>query len=114
MAASYGSALFKGRSGRTYYKDIYLDDTANNPVRWDAGNGASATSETSWLAPEDVVLLDVVIVAATGQTKTSIQGNGMQTGDILRNSVQLSTITFRPTLMVPFRAGTRVSMVQLA
>lgn len=114
MAASYGSALFKGRSGRTYYKDIYADDTANNPIRWDNGGGASATSETSWISPEDCVLLDFCLTAATGQTKTSLQGNGMQTGDIFRNALHLSTVTFRPTLMVPFRAGTKVSMVQLA
>lgn len=113
MAASYGAAIFNGRSGRKYYKDIYLSDSAGALVNWDGGSGAGSTSPNKWLIPEDMVLVDVVIQAATGQTKTQIIRNGIPTGDMIRNSINLSTITTRPVLTTPFKAGDEVSMIQL-
>lgn len=115
MASSYGSAVFRGlRTGMTYYKDIYLDDTAGNLVRWDAGSGANATSATEWVAPEPVALVDFCIASATGQTKTQLIRNQIPTGDILRNALQLSTVTYRPVLRVPFQGGVKIQAIQLA
>ncbi len=114
MAASYGSAIFVGASRRRYYKDVYLDDVAGAAVRWDAGAGASATSDTFMLPPENVVLIDVIIASATGQTKTQICRDNVPTGDILRNSLHLAAVVTRPGLSIPFGRGQKISMLQLA
>jgi len=114
MAASYGAAIFHGKSGQVYYKDIYLDDSANARVRWDGGQGAGAASPTEWYPPEGVMLIDVCIQAATAQTKTQIIRNNVPTGDMVRNSINLSTITNRPRLGTVYNSGDKVEMIQLA
>lgn len=114
MAAQYGAATFVGRGGNSFSVDLYCDDTAGNPVRWDGGSGASATSPTFWTAPSDCIMIDFVLAAATGQTKTQINRNNLSTGNILRNSVYLASITTRPPLRVPYMAGNQVTATQLA
>lgn len=115
MAASYACATFQGmKTGRIYYKDAYLDDGAGNKVRWDNGSGAGAATDTYVKFSENVVLTDLCIVAATAQTKTQLISNGSPTGDIIRNSIHLSTITFRPRLATPFIAGSEIGAIQLA
>ncbi len=114
MAASYGSAIFVGQSRRRYYKDCYLDDSAGAAVRWDNGAGASATSDTFWIPPEGVVLVDLIIASATAQTKTQICRDNVPTGDICRNSLHLAAVTNRPALAVPFGKSQKISALQLA
>lgn len=114
MAASYGCARFLGKSGRIYYKDIYLDDTAGNRVNFDSGSGAGAATATDLSFKEDVVLGSICIASATGQTKTQVLVNETPTGDIIRNSLHLASVTNRPALGVPIARGLRVAMVQLA
>lgn len=119
MAAQYGTAQFlavQGRGGiqKTYTRDLYFDDTAGNPVRWDSGAGATATSETSWTPSEPILLLDVCLAAATGQTKTQVNRDNQPTGNILRNSLHLASVVVRPQLRIPYGAGQRIAMVQLA
>jgi len=114
MAAQYGTFVLKGFSGRTYSVDCYLDDTATNPVRFDGGAGATATSPTFWTSPELTCLIDVIIAAATGQTKTQLSRNNAPTGNILRNSVQLASVTVRPDLRIVYPAGSQIMATQLA
>jgi len=114
MAAQYGTAYFKSRSGRSITKDIYFNDTANALVNWDNGAGSGAATPTDWTAPELMVLKDLVIAAATGQTKTQIVRNGVPTGDMLRNAVHLAAVTTRPALTIFFGPGDRISLIQLA
>lgn len=113
MAASYGCARFIGK-GRVYYKDIYLDDTAGNRVNFDSGSGAGSASATDLVFREDVLLASVCIASATGQTKTQVLVNETPTGDIIRNALHLASVTNRPALGVPIKAGLRLAMVQLA
>lgn len=114
MAAQKGNARFIGASGVVYNKAVYLDDTAGNPVRWDGGGGASATSPTSVQFGEPTALTDLVLAAATGQTQTQICRDDVPTGDILLNALQLASVVTRPPLATPFGAYQRVTMIQLA
>lgn len=112
MAAQYGSAKFIGRSRRTYNKQFYCDDTAGNPIKWDAGAGA-LTGDTFFIAPEDVVLKDFAMAAATTKTQTQLMVNSIPTGDILLNSLQLASVTTRPELSLGIRAGAKFAAFQL-
>lgn len=114
MAAQYGCARFVGQSGRIYYKDLYFDDTAGNRVNFDSGSGAGAATATDLSFKEDVALTSLVLAAATAQTKTQILVNETPTGDIVRNSLHLVSVTNRPALGVPIQKGLRVALVQLA
>ena len=118
MAATpqYGAAIFYGlRSKVTYVKDIYLSDVAAALLRWDAGSGASATSETSWTPPEAVVLVDLAIRTGTADTKKiQLTRNGVPTGDMIRYAPHTDTIATRPRLNIPFRAGDKVAGIQVS
>lgn len=117
MAASYGVVvLVFGSRGTsvTLEKDIYLDDTAGNMVRWDNGAGASATSDTNFNVPADCKIVDICIASATGQTKTQVNVNNQPTGNMLRNSLHLSTITSRPPMRIPLFKDQKLSLIQLA
>ena len=114
MAATEGTAIFTGRSGRTYVKDLYLDDVANAPVNFDSGAGAAATSGESTTIPEPCTLTDVAVVTGAAQTKLQVTRNGMGTGDMLRQTLHLNTLAFRPVLRIPFLAGDTIAFLQLA
>lgn len=114
MAAQYGCARFIGNSGRVYYKDLYFDDTAGNRVNWDSGSGAGTATATDLSFKEDVILASIALAAATGQTKTQVLVNETPTGDIIRNSLHLVSVTNRPGLGVPVQRGLRIALVQLA
>jgi hypothetical protein len=114
MAASSAILQFVGKSKMSYTLSAYLDDTAGNPVRFNQAGKASATSPTEWTPPEPVVLVDVIIAAATGQTHTQLVRNGQPTGDILLNAVYLASITTRPPLRVVFNSSNKVGAYQLA
>lgn len=111
----YGTMVFLGRSGRAYAKDIYISDVDKALMRVDAGSGASATSETSWVAPEDVLLTDYAQVTGTADTlRIQLTRDGIPTGDICRYTVHLTSLNNRPRLNIPFRRGQRVGAIQLA
>ncbi len=114
MAATEGTAVFTGRSGRTYVKDLYLDDVAGAPVNFDSGAGAAAASAESTQLPEQCVLSDVAIVTGAAQTKLQVTRNGISTGDMLRQTLHLNTLAFRPVLRIPFNPGDVIALLQLA
>jgi len=114
MAASYGSATFERPNGSKFIKDLYFDDAAGAAVRWDEGSGASATSSTFFTPREWCGLKDVVIVSATGQTKTQVNLNGIPSGTILRNSLHLAAIVTRPELDIVIPPYTELKLLQLA
>lgn len=118
MAATpqYGTFSFQGlASGKTYTKDAYVSDVANARINLDDGAGASSTSENYWRVPEPVVLRDFSIVTGTADTtKLQMTRNGVPTGDILRYSIHLTTLAFRPNIMIGFAMGDDFSAIQLA
>jgi len=116
MATSVAQALFIGKSGQTYIKDCFVVDTPGELCRWDAGNGASATSPDEVDFPEDVKLVDYAQVAATGQTRGVLQLNRNPIGSIIRNALHIpsATIINRPFLGVSIPRGSKFSIRALA
>jgi len=115
-APQYGSMVFRGLgSGKTYSVDLYASDVANAVVNLDGGAGASSSSPTFWIPPEDVTLFDFFIhTGMTDTTRIRITSNGRPTSHILRYAAQLDTSNARTPLIINFRAGTQVSAIQLA
>ena len=80
-AAEYAQFTFLGlRSKRIYNVDAYYSDVVNALVNFDSGQGASATSNTFWVAPEPVRLIDAVIVTGGTDTKLFMITRPRQTG----------------------------------
>lgn len=112
MAAQYGVATFKGKGG-TYSVQIYFDDTAGNPVKFDVGGGDAAKGAEEWRPPAPCVLTDVLIAAATGQTKTTINRAGARIATLL-NAVHLASVVTRPSLAIVFGPAVPISANQVA
>lgn len=115
-APKSGTMSFAGvRTRRTYTIDVYLSDVAAGNMNFDSGAGASATSDTFWIAPEDCILRDFSIpTGLTDTTKLAVVANGVATGNRLRYANFLNTLAFRPALLIPFRQGSKVGAVQEA
>lgn len=115
-APQYGTFVFIGaRSGRIYNVDAYHSDVADALVNFDAGAGASATSPTSWTAPETCLLIDHAIVTGmTDTTKIQLLRNNQPVGDFLRYTMHLTTSAQRAPVRVGIRAGTEFRCIQKA
>lgn len=115
-APEYGTFTFQGiRTGRIYNVDMYFSDVADALLNFDGGAGASATSPTSFTAPEDLLLTDIAIVTGgTDTKKVQLLRNNQPTGDFIRHVPHLTTNPFRPALRLGFRAGTEVRAIQKA
>lgn len=114
MAAQNGVFHFVGRSRATYSVSAYFDDSSGNPVRFSQAGKAGATSPTDWTPCEPVILVDVCLAAASGQTTTQLVRNGQPTGDIILNAMHLASITTRPHLTIGFNPTNKVGAFQLA
>ena len=112
----FGALIFVGlQSGQTYSKDILLDDVNGSRVNVDAGAGASAASAEFWRAPESVKLRDYSQVTGTADTeKLQVTKNGVPTGDMLRYSIHLTSLAYRPVLDIRFAQGDEIAMLQIS
>lgn len=114
VTPTYGTATFKGSSGKNYAVDFYISDVVAAPATWDSGNGATSTSLEFWKAPEPVVLLDISI--ATGPTVmftlVPTADGGLIPGARFRIANFLNTLAFRPQLNLGFKQGTNVGFIQ--
>ena len=114
MAATVAQINFVAVSGRTFSKDIYLDDVAGAPINWDGGAGASATSPVDWRLPEAAYLTGFAITTGYARAKLQITRDGIPTGDILRYGINLDTLNNRPAYAIPFNAGQVIAGLQLS
>jgi len=107
--------IFRGKSGKTYSKDLYVSDVDAALVNVDGGSGASSTSPTDWIPPEPVILTDYSMVTGTQDTeKLQVTRDGVPTGDFLRYSIHLTTLANRPRLTIPFGARQKIAFIQRA
>lgn len=113
MAAQSGTIILRHPRGFKYL-NTYFDDTAGAKVRYDDGAGAGAATSPEYRPPFNGVITDVVLAAATGQTKTQINIDNVPVGTILLNALHLVSVTSRPPVGVPFRAGSKIELIQLA
>jgi hypothetical protein len=115
-APQYGTLIFRGlNTGKTYSIDLYASDVANALINLDGGAGASSSSNTFWICPEDVQLTDFLI--HTGMTDTTFirfTSNGRPTIHTARFAAHLDTSNARPVFNIAFRQTTQISAIQLA
>lgn len=111
----YGQMIFVGQSGTTYGVDCYISDVNGALVRFDGGAGASTTSPTTWIAPENVTLKDFSITTGTADTeKIRLTVNNKPLPSILRYVQHVSTNANRPILNIGFKGGSQVSAFQIS
>lgn len=111
----YGQMVFIGASGKTYPIDIYVSDVNAGAINFDAGAGAGATSETFITFSENVILKDYSMTTGTADTeKIRLVVGGKPTSHVLRYATFLSTLNNRPSLNIGFRAGSRISALQIS
>ena len=87
----------------------------NALVNFDSGGGASAASDTFYIAPENVMLEEMSLVTGlTDTTKLAVVSNSVQTGNRLRYANYLNTLATRMKINIPFRAGSKIGLIQEA
>lgn len=115
MVAQSGVATFvtMQRVPQTINVGVYFDDTAGNAVMFDVGGGDASKGAEEYRPPVQVQLVDLVIAAATGQTKTTINRQGARIATLL-NAVHLASVNTRPPLGYVFGPGAAISANQVA
>ena len=115
-AAQFSTFTLQGSDGTVYNVDTYASDVANARCNFDGGNGASSSSLTYWVCPQQCTVLDFSI--KTGMTDTTqivLLANSAQIPNVkLRYANFLNTLTTRPPIRVTLKAGTQFSAIQLA
>jgi len=76
MAATTGTMYFSGASGRNYSVSMYVPDAVSTTVLFNATGTAGTGSATYWRAPEDVVLKDILVLAAPTATVFNCTADG--------------------------------------
>lgn len=113
MAATNGTLIAVGKSGRTYGVDLYIPDAVSTLVTFNASGLAASTSPTTWRAPEDVVITDVVAVAApTAVGATLTINQALANGGTVRWNNQLASLPNRAKLALAVRSGDFVGFTQ--
>jgi len=115
VAAPQNGIMIIGNDRVTLSVSLYNADVANNLVRFGEGGKAVATSPDYYVFPISGYILDIIWV--TGLTDTGYQlvnRNGSPTGDILDAAIQDDGVSFRPRHRIPFNAGQRLTLTQLA
>ncbi len=114
MAAQSGAIILRAAGGGSKYINIYADDSAGDKIRFDDGAGAGAATSTEFRPPFGGIISDFILAAASGQTKTQINVNNVPVGTVLLNSIHLASVENRPPVGVPFSAGSKIELIQLA
>jgi hypothetical protein len=117
MAATpqYAGFTLVGQSGKTYSLDAYVSDVNAGLVNVDGGAGASSSSPTYWIAPENVTLIDYQQVTGTADTeKIRVIINGRPTNNVLRYVPHLTTNATRPRLSIGIAAGAQLAFSQIS
>jgi len=115
MAAQYGVMSFvtTGTPRQSLNVQFYLDDTAGNALLFDVGGGDAAKGAEEYRPPQPVYLTDVLIAAASGQTKTTINRAGARIATLL-NAAHLASVVSRPPLAMLFGPAQPLSGNQIA
>lgn len=64
MAASNGTLVIAGNSGKVYSIDVYVPDATGTQLTFNPTGLAASTSPASLVVPENGVIVDYVQVAA--------------------------------------------------
>ena len=117
VTPSTGTLTFVGASGLTYQKGFYWADAVGTLARIDNGLGTPGATggENYCVFGEGVTLVDISVV--TGPT-VALTGRLMSNYEYTPISFawanHLNTLPNRPPLKIPFRAGSRISILPQA
>lgn len=115
MAVALSTVVYTGRSGRKYAISMYLNDTTNNLARFDESKIAVAGSQDNYIFKESGVLSDICLTSDLATpTHLQILRNGTPTGDIMDCTANLASVVMRPSPLVPFQAGDKLQIMQIA
>ena len=113
MAATAGTLLMQGKSGRTYSVDVYIPDATGTLLTFNPAGLATTTSQNTFRVPEDVVIYDVSIGTAPTAVGVALNINGaVKNGAALRWANQLQTLANRAKISIPVQAGDFLGGVQ--
>ena len=113
MAASNGTLVIMGRSGRKYEYDVYTPDATGTQLGFSGTGLASSTSQTQLVIPEDGAITEFIEVAAPTAVGFcfSLDSASVQGGTV-RHANVLSTLATRVTQLIPVRAGQILTALQ--
>ena len=114
MAAINATLVAKGLStGKNYFIDVYAPDAVNTLFTFNPAGNAGATSNSSYIAPENLLITDVS--ATAGPTATSftwtLDGAAIA-GGVCRWANQLTSLPQRIPMNIPVKAGSFIGALQ--
>lgn len=113
MAATNGTLIARGKSGKTYTIDLYIPDAVSTKVTFNASGLAASTSADYWSAPEDLTIVDLSAAGAPTAVGAVFTMNGaIWNGNTLRWANQANTLANRMSMLIPIPAGTQIGMLQ--
>lgn len=113
MAATAGTMVMMGRSGRIYTVDLYIPDATGTFLGFNAAGLAASTSPTSYRIPEDCNVVDVSIGTAPTAVGAALSVNSaVVNGGAIRWANQLQTLATRLKLKIPLKAGDFIQFTQ--
>jgi hypothetical protein len=113
MAASNGTIVIAGVSGKVYSIDTYVPDAVATFIGFNPTGLAGSASPTQLVIPEDGVIVDYVQVAAPTAVGFNIQlDSAAQPGATLRHANQLNSLATRQKLRVPVKRGQILTALQ--
>jgi len=113
MAASNGTLVIAGESGKVYSIDAYVPDAVATFIGWNPTGLSSSASPTQLVVPENGVIVDYVQVAAPTAVGFNIQlDSAAQPGATLRHANQLCTLATRQKLRIPVKRGQILTALQ--
>lgn len=106
MAATAGTVILQGKSGRTYSVDSYIPDATGTFLGFNPSGIATSTSPTTYRLPEDCKIIDVSIGTAPTAVGVALTLNGVvMNGASLRWANQLQTLANRAKLQIYLSGG---------
>ena len=114
MAAINATLVAKGlRSGKNYFIDVYAPDAVATLFTFNPAGNAVATSNASWRAPEDLLLIDISAAAVpTATSFTWTKDGAVIAGGVCRWANQGTALPNRENINIPIPAGSFLGAIQ--
>lgn len=113
MAASAGTMVLLGKSGRVYTVDVYIPDATGTKLGFNPAGLAGTSSATNYRIPEDCALVDMSIGTAPTAVGAALTVNsGVVNGGAIRWANQLQTLANRLKMKIPLNQGDFIEYTQ--
>lgn len=113
MAATAGTLILVGKSGRTYSVDLYIPDATGTSLGLNPAGLAGTSSPTSYRVPEDCKIVDISIgTAPTAVGCTAYVNGAVLNGGTFRWANQLQTLANRVKINLYVAGGDFLSFTQ--